>query len=127
MITRVWTTLLLLASLAATAAAQTPQPADPPPGTQQQPPPPPPPQFPQVKMGMTSFLQYNAELKNRDGFNAFDITRGYININAALSPRVRFRFTPDVRRITDGSLAGSLTLRVKYGFAQFDDVLGAKS
>lgn len=32
------------------------------------------------------------------------------------------RFTPDVRRITDGSLA----VRVKYAFAQFDNVLNAR-
>src|SRR2546430_2029066 len=125
MMTRASTIVLLLVSLATSAAAQTPQPAVPPAKAEQ--PPPPPPQFPQVKLGMVSYLQYDAELKNRDGFNAFDITRGYININAALSPNIKFRFTPDIRRITDGSLAGSLTLRVKYGFLEFDNVLGAKS
>jgi len=69
---------------------------------------------------MVSYLQYAAEVENRDGVNSFDVTRAYININAQLASRVRFRFTPDIRRITDGSLAGSLTVRVKYAFAQFD-------
>lgn len=71
---------------------------------------------------MVSYLQYAAELENRDSYNAFDVTRAYLNINAQVSPNVRFRFTPDVRRAADGSLAGTLIVRVKYAFAQFDNV-----
>jgi len=81
-----------------------------------------PPEYPIVRVGMVSYLQYVAELENRDKHNAFDVTRAYLNINAQVSPNVRFRFTPDVRRVTDGSLAGTLTVRVKYAFAQFDNV-----
>ena len=86
------------------------------------------PAYPIIRVGMLSYLQYAAELKNRDGFNAFDLTRAYININAQLSRNVRFRFTPDIRRITDptGSLGTSLVLRVKYGFMQLDNV-GARA
>src|SRR4051812_40862200 len=79
------------------------------------------PDFPIVRIGMTSFLQYAAEFENRDDYNAFDVTRTYLNINAQISPRVRFRFTPDVRRVNDGSLSGSLVVRVKYAFVQFDN------
>jgi hypothetical protein len=61
-------------------------------------------------------------LKNRDDYNNFDVTRAYLNINAQVSKNVRFRFTPDIRRINDGSLSGSLVLRVKYAFAQFDNI-----
>ena len=89
--------------------------------------PPPAPAYPIVRVGMLSYLQYDAELKNRDGFNTFDLTRAYLNINAQLSKNVRFRFTPDVRRTTDGSLAGSLTVRVKYAFVQLDNVKTARS
>jgi len=71
---------------------------------------------------MVSYLQYAGELENRQGLNAFDVTRAYLNINAQVASKVRFRFTPDIRRVTDGSLAGSLTVRVKYAFAQFDEV-----
>src|SRR5690349_5425247 len=85
------------------AAAQTPAAA---------PAPPPAPQYPIIQIGMTSFLQYAAEFEHRDDYTAFDVTRAYFNVNAQISPRVRFRFTPDIRRITDSSLAGSLTLRV---------------
>ena len=51
------------------------------------------------------------------------MTRAYLNINGQMSDRFRFRFTPDIRRVTDGSLAGSLTVRVKYGFLQLDNVM----
>jgi hypothetical protein len=80
------------------------------------------PEYPIVRFGMLSYLQYNAEVENRDGLNSFDVTRAYFNVNAQVASRVRFRFTPDIRRITDGSLAGSLTVRVKYAFAQFDTI-----
>ena len=83
--------------------------------------------YPIVQIGMVSYLQYAAELENRDGLNAFDVTRAYLNINARVSPNVGFRFTPDVRRVTDGSLAGTLTVRVKYAFAQFDNLLNERS
>lgn len=86
------------------------------------PPPPAAPEFPIIRVGVLSYLQYDAEATNRDGFNAFDVTRAYLNINAQVANRVRFRFTPDIRRVTDGSLSGSLVLRVKYAFAQFDAV-----
>jgi hypothetical protein len=119
--TRVCVTSLLVLSLARGAFAQQPaQPASaPPPAAPAEP------VYPTVRVGMLSYLQYDAELENRDGYNAFDLTRAYININAQLSRKVRFRFTPDIRRINDpaaGSLATSLVLRVKYGFAQIDTV-----
>jgi hypothetical protein len=78
------------------------------------------PDYPIIRVGVLSYLQYAAETENRDGLNSFDVTRAYLNINAQVASRVRFRFTPDIRRITDGSLAGSLTLRVKYAFGQLD-------
>jgi hypothetical protein len=80
------------------------------------------PDYPVVNVGVLSYMQYDAELKNRSGYNAFDVTRGYINITGDLMKNVRFRITPDLKRIADGSLAGSLTLRLKYGFAEFDNV-----
>jgi hypothetical protein len=76
--------------------------------------------FPQVTLGVVTFLQYSAELEESDEFNAFDVTRGYINIHARLSNRVRARFTPDVRRVTDASLAESLALRLEYAYLEVD-------
>ena len=61
-----------------------------------------------------------AELEERDHFNAFDVTRGYINIQARLSEKVRARFTPDVRRVTDATLAESLALRLEYAYLEVD-------
>ena len=108
---------ILIAAWALPAAAQTPAAPAPAPAAPQ----PAEPTYPIVRVGMVSYLQYAAELENRDGLNAFDVTRAYLNINAQVAPNVRFRFTPDIRRVTDGSLAGSLTVRVKYGFVQFDN------
>jgi hypothetical protein len=80
------------------------------------------PDYPLVRIGVLSYLQYDAELRNRDGFNNFDVTRAYLNVNAQVARNVRFRFTPDIRRVNDGSLAGSLVVRVKYAFAQVDGI-----
>ena len=71
-------------------------------------------QFPRVTFGVVSFLQYAAELHESDGYNAFDVTRGYFNVRAQLSERVRVRFTPDVRPTTDASLDRNLALRLEY-------------
>jgi len=70
--------------------------------------------FPAVTFGVLSFIQYSAELHESDGYNAFDVTRGYIDIHARLSERVHVRFTPDVRPTTDASLNRNLTLRMEY-------------
>ena len=70
--------------------------------------------YPSVTFGVVSFLQYAAELHESDGYNSFDVTRGYLNIHARLSDRVRVRFTPDVRPTTDASLDRNLALRLEY-------------
>lgn len=124
-------TLASVLVCASTAALAQQPPEAPRPGNPGQPQPPTPPvketAFPTVTVGILSYLQYDAELRNRDGFNAFDVTRGYINVIADVAKNVRFRATPDIRRITDGSLSGSLAFRMKYAFAEFDNVLGARS
>jgi hypothetical protein len=74
----------------------------------------PPAEYPAMTFGILSFVQYSYELHERDGYNAFDVTRGYLNIEGRLSPRVRFRFTPDVRPATDVSLDRNLVLRLEY-------------
>lgn len=118
--TRVLAALSLVALSVSTAAAQAQQPPPPTPPPAQAPASPP--QYPIVRVGVLSYLQYDAELKNRDDYNNFDVTRAYLNVNGQLSDNIRFRLTPDIRRINDGSLAGSLVVRVKYAFAQFDNI-----
>ena len=70
--------------------------------------------YPSVTFGILTFLQYQAQLHESNGYNAFDVTRGYLNINARLSDRIRVRFTPDVRPTTDASLNQNLALRLEY-------------
>jgi hypothetical protein len=96
--------LLLQWGLAAPALAQT---QGAPAGTR-------PTSYPFVTFGIDSFLQYAAELHERDGYNAFDVTRGYLNIKAQLSDKVSFRFTPDVKPTTDANLDRNLALRLEY-------------
>lgn len=67
-----------------------------------------------ITIGMQTFLQYEADLHEADGYNAFDVTRGYLNIQGKLSDKIRFRFTPDVRPTTDVNLDRNLTLRLEY-------------
>src|SRR5512144_906788 len=105
MTTRSVLTLALLLGSCASATAQTPSAS-----------PAPEPDYPIIRVGVLSYVQYDSELENRQGFNAFDLTRGYLNINGQLSKNVRFRLTPDIRRATDSALAGSLLFRVKYAF-----------
>jgi len=70
--------------------------------------------FPAVTFGILTFLQYQAQLHESDGYNAFDVTRGYLNIQARLSDRIKVRFTPDVRPTTDVNLDQNLALRLEY-------------
>jgi hypothetical protein len=119
--------LLFLLVLACSASSAVAQPSTTAPQTPAPQAPPPEPEYPVVRVGVLSYLQYASELENRDDFNSFDITRAYLNINAQVAKNLRFRFTPDIRRVTDGSLAGSLTVRVKYGFLQVDNVLTPRS
>jgi hypothetical protein len=86
------------------------------------------PDYPIVRVGVLSYLQYDAELENRDGYNVFDLTRGYINVNGQLAKNVRFRITPDIRRATsDTTLSGTLVFRVKYAFVELDNVKADRS
>ncbi len=113
-------------ALLAQTTGETPpptQPAAPEPPSQPAQAPPQDSDFPKVSVGVLSYLQYSAELQNRGDFNSFDVTRGYINVIGDLTKNVRFRITPDVRRLGDGSLAGSVVLRLKFAYAEFNDVL----
>ena len=97
-------TSIAVLSLSGAALAQTPDSAARPATTT----------FPSVTFGVVSFLQYAAELHESDGYNSFDVTRGYFNVEARLSNRVKVRFTPDVRPTTDASLDRNLALRLEY-------------
>jgi len=82
--------------------------------------------FPAVTFGILTFLQYQAQLHESNGYNAFDVTRGYLNIQARLSDRIKVRFTPDVRPTTDASLNQNLALRLEYASldVQATDTIG---
>jgi hypothetical protein len=97
-------TLIAVMSLSGRVSAQTPDTSASASGTT----------YPAVSFGVVSFLQFAAELHESDGYNAFDVTRGYFNVEARLTDRVKVRFTPDVRPTTDASLDRNLALRLEY-------------
>lgn len=69
-----------------------------------------------VTFGVVSFLQYGYELHERDGDNAFEVTRGYLDVTGRLSDRMKVRFTTNVRPTTDASLDANLTARLEYAY-----------
>jgi hypothetical protein len=58
------------------------------------------------------------------GNNRFDLTRAYLNVEPQVMKNVWLRITPDLTRVsgTDGNVDGNLALRLKYAYAQFDEV-----
>ena len=54
--------------------------------------------------------------------SAFNVTRAYINVTGQLDHLFAFRITPDIARETGAgsSLAGSETVRLKYGYLQMN-------
>jgi hypothetical protein len=71
-----------------------------------------------VTFGIVTFLQYDVELHERDLYNAFDVTRGYLDVRGRLSDRIQVRFTTDVRPTRDASLDENLTARLEYAYLQ---------
>ena len=71
-----------------------------------------------VTFGIITFLQYDVELHERDLYNAFDVTRGYLDVRGKLSDRIQVRFTTDVRPTRDADLEQNLTARLEYAYLQ---------
>jgi hypothetical protein len=90
----------------------------------------PPDDTPSIKVGATIFADYTyqvePEITDADGnvvnLNAFNVGRAYINVTGNISHLLGFRITPDIVREsgTGSSLNGSLTFRLKYGYAQLN-------
>jgi hypothetical protein len=99
----------------------------------------PPDDTPKVSVGGTLFLDYTYQDvptgKDADGnvihSNAFNVSRGYINVTGQISHWISFRITPDITRqtLSAGSTgvslntSGNLVFRIKYAYGQlnFDD------
>lgn len=86
---------------------------------------------PAVKVGATIFSDFTRTgapaTKDADGNlirgSAFDVSRAYITVSGGLTPRVSFRVTADLRRLTSPSgsatsLDGSQAYRLKYAYGQ---------
>jgi len=94
-----------------------------------------------IGVGTTIFADYTYQDapkitdadKNSVNLSSFEVRRAYINVTGNISDIVSFRVTPDVTArqtstvaglpaggAVTGSNDGSLTIRLKYGFAQFN-------
>ena len=88
----------------------------------------PPDDTPSIKVGATIFTDYTFQsapkITDTDGNvvspNSFNVGRAYINVTGNVSHLLAFRITPDIVREsgTGSTLAGSLTFRLKYAYAQ---------
>ncbi len=78
------------------------------------------------KFGGLWYLSYqNGETGNTtggEGFSRFDIKRGYLTVEKELLPWFKGRITTDVTTVKDpaSNLEGSLTVRIKYLYGQFN-------
>jgi len=76
---------------------------------------------PTVKVDGVVYAQYGYHFADAAGdYNAFDLTRAYVNVRGDLGHGLTSRVTSDVYRVADGSL----DLRLKYGFATWRPVPG---
>jgi hypothetical protein len=90
----------------------------------------PPDDTPAIRLGAVVFYDYTYQLtpKQTDeggheySPTSFNLNRAYINVTGNISHVVAFRITPDVTRESGSgsSLNGSLTFRIKFGYAQFN-------
>ena len=91
---------------------------------------PPPDDNPSVRVGGTLFADFTKTfaptIVDAGGSSvspsAFNVSRAYINLTGQLNHLFAFRITPDIVRETGSgsSIAGSMTLRLKYGYAQMN-------
>ena len=66
-----------------------------------------------VKLGTLTYVDFSAGREGGEDASRFEITRGYLNFKAQITPWLSFRLTPDVHR-EDG---GDLNVRIKYAYA----------
>jgi hypothetical protein len=75
---------------------------------------------PDLSIGILSYIDYVYDLSTGADFNAFEITRNYIDIKYNYNDNIRFRLTPDFFRQGDGPLTGI----IKYAYVEFKNPLG---
>jgi hypothetical protein len=90
---------------------------------------PPPASGPAITVGVTIFADYSYRPEpritdadgNRVRAGIFNVSRGYVDLNAAINSFLQFRLTPDVARDTGEGVStnGSLRVRLKYAYAVF--------
>jgi len=90
----------------------------------------PPDDTPSIRVGITLYPNYTFVEKpkitdangNTVPFNAFDVTRAYLNFTGQISHLIAFRVTPDVTRAASAgaNINNNLVYRIKYAYGQFN-------
>jgi hypothetical protein len=71
---------------------------------------------PALSLSGVGYAAWNMNISGRQHFNAFDVTRTYLNFNAKFAGGVALRITPDIYR---NAADQSLTYRLKYGYVAY--------
>ena len=92
--------------------------------------------YPKIKLGGLMYGEYYYDFGHKDPVldqghkeskNAFQITRGYLNVFGDFSPQISARITSDLNRVVDPSagnnINGDLEYRLKYYYADFHNFL----
>ncbi len=72
-----------------------------------------PPALQRIKLGTLTYVDYSVGKEGDEDRSRFEITRGYLNFKAEITPWLSFRLTPDVHR----EAGGDLNVRIKYAYA----------
>jgi len=72
------------------------------------------PAYPRVKLGGQAFLSYQNGRASGISYSRFVVKRAYLNAEAALTPFLAARVTPDV---SQDPVSGQYTYRLKYAYA----------
>ena len=78
---------------------------------------------PDFTIGILSYMHYVVDLDSGADYNAFEITRNYIDMKYNYSDNIRFRLTPDFFRQGDGPLEGI----IKYAYVEFKNPFGLEN
>ena len=66
-----------------------------------------------IKFGTLTYIDFSGGREHDEDKSRFEITRGYLNFQAKITPWLSFRLTPDVHREDNGDL----NVRIKYAYA----------
>ncbi len=77
--------------------------------------------YPTFDFSGLMYAHYVVDLSDGADYNAFDVTRGYLNFKASISDKIKVRITPDFKRTSEKTV----TAIMKWAYVDFIDPVGA--